>query len=252
MIDILKAQKTFKDYVKNYNPEDKKIKLKIAHIERTSRIAKKIAQSLNLSQEDVELAELIGLLHDIGRFEQIKVYNTFSDAKSVNHGEYGVKILFEENKIRDYIDTDIYDGIIRKAILNHNKSIIEEGLNDRELLHAKIIRDADKTDIFYILTFEELETAYETKNMSILKISDEIFREFVEDKHINYKNIQNPSDLLIAHFAYVYDIYFDYTLKYINENQYIEKLHSRFDFEDKKTNDRYNQVYEIAQDYIKC
>ena len=93
MIDITKAKQEFKEYIKNYNPEDKKIALKIAHIERTSHIARKIAENLNLDKEDIELAELIGLLHDIGRFEQYTQYKTFSDLKSFDHGDYGVKLL---------------------------------------------------------------------------------------------------------------------------------------------------------------
>ena len=41
MIDITKAKIAFKDYIKNYDIENPKIKLKIAHIERTSKVAKK-------------------------------------------------------------------------------------------------------------------------------------------------------------------------------------------------------------------
>lgn len=46
MIDIIKAKKAFKDYVKNYNPENEKIKLKIAHIERTARNSKRYSKKL--------------------------------------------------------------------------------------------------------------------------------------------------------------------------------------------------------------
>ena len=96
MIDIKKAKQEFKEYVKNYDIENPKIALKIAHIERVASIAKNIAESLKLPKEDVELAELIGLLHDIGRFEQVKRYNTFVDALSANHAKLGVEILFKE------------------------------------------------------------------------------------------------------------------------------------------------------------
>ena len=48
--------------------------------------------NLNLEKEDIKLAELIGLLHDIGRFEQLKRFNTFVDKKSINHGEFGGEI----------------------------------------------------------------------------------------------------------------------------------------------------------------
>ena len=133
MIDKKKALKAFKDYVENYNPDDEKIKLKIEHIQRVSKVAEKIAKSENLLDEDVELAWLIGLLHDIGRFEQIRLYNTFNDGKSINHAEMGIKILFEEGHIKEFIDDRKYDDLIKKAILNHNRAKIEPELNEKEL-----------------------------------------------------------------------------------------------------------------------
>ena len=93
---------------------------------------------MNLSEEDVKLAELIGMLHDIGRFEQLRVYNTYNDRESINHGEYGAKILFEDGLIKNFIEDRSYDRIIYLAVINHNRDNIEEGLNDRELLHCKI------------------------------------------------------------------------------------------------------------------
>lgn len=250
MIDILEAKKIFKEYVSNYNPNDEQVKIKIAHIERTSQIARKTAESLNLGKEDIDLAELIGLLHDIGRFEQIKRYHTFLDKDSINHGEFGVHVLFEEGLIRKFLKEDIYDKIIKKAILNHNKSNIEEGLNERELLHAKLIRDSDKTDIFYAITIGDKKSIWGKDDISDEIISDEIYREFVEDKVINYKNIRNGADLLVAHFAYVFDFNFPYVLKNLKENKYLDTLYKRFEFKDEKTNRMYNEIYKIAKKYI--
>ena len=52
------------------------------------------------------------MLHDIGRFEQIKRYGTFNDSKSVDHGEFGADLLFKEQRlIEDYIDVRDYDKI---------------------------------------------------------------------------------------------------------------------------------------------
>ena len=250
MIDIIKAKKVFKEYIKNYDINDPKIQLKISHIERTSEISGEIAKSLKLSNGDIMLAELIGLLHDIGRFEQIKIYNTFIDKKSINHAEFGVKILFEDKLIEKFIDTRDYDEIIKKAILNHNKSIIDNDLNEKELLHTKIIRDADKTDILYILTFDKIETLYGVDDLSNQKISDEIYREFIEDKKINYTNIENEVDLLVAHFAYLYDFNFSYGLEIIKEKGYLEKMFNRHSFKDQITMNRYEKIYELATKYI--
>lgn len=251
MIDITKAKEAFKEYVKNYDLEDKKIQLKVAHIERTSQMAKKIAENLDLEKEDIELAELIGLLHDIGRFEQLKRFNTFVDRESINHGEFGVEILFKEGKIRDFIDTSKYDEIIKKAIINHNRNRIEEGLSKRELLHAKIVRDADKIDIFYILTFDKIETIYGTKNLQEQKITDEVFREFVEDKKINYKNNKNEADIVVSNFAYVYDFNFEFSLKYLYDKKYLETFYKRLTFSDEETMRRYNLIFETAKKYVK-
>ena len=249
-IDIVKAKQIFKEYVKNYNPEDEKIKIKIAHIERVSQISKKLAENLKLGAEDIELAELIGLLHDIGRFEQVKRYHTFVDKDSINHGEYGVKILFENELIREFIKDDTYDRIIKLAILNHNKCKIEKGLTKREKLHARIIRDADKTDIFSILTTGDKEAIWEKADLSNDIITDQIYREFIEDKSINYKNRKTSADILVSHFAYVYDFNFKETLEVIKQKQYIDKIYKRFIFNDEETMKRYNEIYKTAKQYI--
>ena len=180
IIDIEEAKKAFKEYAKKYNPEDEKIKIKIAHIQRVARNSKRIAQNLKLSQEDIELAELIGLLHDIGRFEQVRLYHTFVDKDSINHGEYGAKILFEDGLIRKFINDDRFDKIIKLAIINHNRADIECGLTEREILHAKIIRDAVKTDIFSVLVSGDKKAIWEKADLSYDKISDEIYREFIK------------------------------------------------------------------------
>ena len=93
IIDIKEAQKAFKEYAKKYNPEDEKIKIKIAHIQRVAQNSKRIAQNLKLSQEDIELAELIGLLHDIGKALDHDMEGT--------HVEIGVEILkkYKENPL---------------------------------------------------------------------------------------------------------------------------------------------------------
>ncbi len=249
-IDIQKAKQTFKEYVKNYDINDEKVKLKISHIERVSQITKQIAENLKLKDEDVKLAELIGLLHDIGRFEQIKNYHTFVDKDSINHGEYGVQILFEKGIIREFIKTDKYDEIIKLAILNHNRSKIEKGLTKREELHAKIIRDADKVDIFYVLTVGDKKAIWESDDLSNEIITDEIYREFMEDKKINYSKRVTSADILVSHFAYIYDFNYEFSLKIIKEKEYIDKLYNRFTFNNQETKEKFDKIYETVKKYL--
>ena len=250
MIDILKIKEFYKEYINDYNTNEPRIALKIAHIYRTAEKSKWLAEKLQLEKEDVLLAEFIGLLHDIGRFEQVKKYNTFLDKISVNHGEYGVEVLFEDNLIRNFIEDTRYDEIIRKAILNHNRDNIQEDCNDGELLHCKIIRDADKLDIFHAILTESFEAAYPIDIYIKDGISKEIKEGFTINNRIDYSKIKTCADLLVGQIAYIFDINYIYSLEEIKKENYIEKLIKRFDSKDKETIQDLNELKDIAEKYI--
>lgn len=148
-MNIEKAKEEFLKYTNKFDINEEAIKRKIEHSLRVMEISKKLAKQIGLSEEDVNLATLIGLLHDIARFEQYTLFKTYNDLNSIDHGDFGVAILKEKNYIRKYIKEDQYDDIIFKAVKNHNKYKIEKELTEKELLFIKIIRDADKLDIYY-------------------------------------------------------------------------------------------------------
>jgi len=252
MIDIIKAKEFYKKYISNYNPKEPRIALKIAHIYRTAEKARWLAEKLKLSEEDVLLAELIGLLHDIGRFEQVKTYNTLLDKISVNHAEYGGKVLFEDNLIRNFIEDKQYDDIIKKAILNHNKNKIDNNISDeRELLHCKIIRDADKLDIYYALLIEEIEATYPLERYKKEPISKDVKEEFMKNHIVNYSNVKTCADLLVGQIGFIFDINYIYSLEKINNEEYLEKLIERFNANDTETINDLTELKEIAKEYIK-
>lgn len=255
MIDILRAKRVFAEYVKPYDAENDKIKLKIEHIERVSQVAKKLATKLELGEEDVKLAELIGLLHDIGRFEQIKRFNTFNDRKSVNHGEYGVHVLFnkQDGMIRKFVEDSQYDNIIKNAIYYHNKDKLDipDNLTTRELLHVKIVRDSDKIDILNILTYAKKETAWEKADLSDDLITEEIYNEFMENGRIDYHKKKTSADHLVGHFAFIFDFNFPESIQFIKQQNYMEKIYNRFKFHNPKTMKQYQNIYDKVVKYMK-
>ena len=113
--------KEFDDYVSNYDLNDINIKLKYNHSYRVCKLSEKYAKELGYSKEDIELASLIGLLHDIGRFEQLKVFHTYNDKNSIDHAEYGIKVLFEDGLINKFWNKKEDYDLIKFAIKNHNK-----------------------------------------------------------------------------------------------------------------------------------
>lgn len=228
MIDIINAKKEFKKYVSNYNPNHLRISLKIVHIERVAENCKKIAKKLNLSDEEIKLAELIGLFHDLGRFEQVRLADTFSDRDSgINHAAYSIKVLFEDGLIRNFIEDTKYDKIIQAAVYNHNRAKIDEGLSEKELLFSKIIRDADKLDIFYDINTSYFPALFWYKGFDQTEINSTVMGQLERYELINYPDIKNNADQILIFYAYAFDLYFENSLRYVAENKYLDSFTKR-------------------------
>lgn len=247
-----KAKLAFLEYVKSYDINNEKIALKIEHTFRTVEVAKKIAEDLKLKEEQTLLAELISLLHDIGRFEQLRIYDTFRDRDSIDHADFGVKILFEDGLIRNFISEIKYDDIIYKAVKNHNKFKIEEGLDEEKLLQARIVRDADKTDIFAVFV-QDIEqnndVLYHYKEIAKQTISPKIMKDFSEYKQSNRDLFTRDIDSYINIIAFIFDYNFITGLKIVQQNHYIERTMKPICIcED--TKEQMEKIIEIANTYI--
>ena len=144
-MDLQHAKTEFERYLDGYDRNDDKVHLKIVHTYGVTEYSRQIAERLNLPDEDRELAQLIGLLHDIGRFEQLKRFDSF-EPDTMDHASFGVQILFSEGMIRNFAGKDSWDGIIQTAIARHSDFRLTGITDSRTLMHARIIRDADKLD----------------------------------------------------------------------------------------------------------
>ena len=151
-MNIEKIKKEFDEHVRKYNMNESEIKLKYKHSYRVMYLCKVIAEDLNLKDKDVELAMVIGLLHDYARFEQWKQFRTFNDANSVDHGDLAVKMLFNDNEIDKFDIPITYYQTIYEAIKYHNKYDYKKNTTERNKLFCKLIKDADKLDIFYLIS----------------------------------------------------------------------------------------------------
>lgn len=250
MIDINKSIEEFKKYTSEYDMTNKNIDRKYYHSYRVMNESKYIAESLKLSQEQIDLATLIGLLHDIARFEQMKRYGTFRDAISVDHGDLGAEILKENNFIRNFVEDDKYDDIILTAIRNHNKYKIENNLDDEKLLQTKIIRDADKLDIFYEGAEIFWSDQEEKDSVYNLKIRDEYFNEFIQKKAIGRQKDQNGLEGLLVFIAFIFDMNFEVSLDKIAKEDYINKILDKFNFKEEDTIEKIKVVRKIANEYV--
>ncbi len=255
MIDILRAKNVFNDFINNYeNKEHINFKLKVIHTYHVAENAKIIAQKLNLKQEDIELAELIGILHDIGRFEELKLTGEYNSLK-FDHAEYAVKILFDGNLIRKFIDDSRYDNIIRTAIQNHNKLRIQEGLDKKALLHSKIIRDADKLDVYRVKKEADVKALLplrvtKLEDLEYSLISDKVYETILQEKCVINSDRVTPLDFSVNIIAFTFDLNFKVTFQMLKEKNYINDLIDRFEYKNEKTNTRMKKIKNVVNDFI--
>ncbi len=216
----------FDEYVSSFDLVDYMNAYKYKHSYRVMKNSKEIAASLKLSSNDTYLCELIGLLHDIGRFYQMTNYETLVDEESLDHGDYGAKLLFEDGLIKKFdLNEEDYE-LVKKAIKNHNKFKIEKA-NKRETLFCNIIRDADKIDILYAYSNPKL-LEFDCNNKE--EIKEDIKKAFFNHKQVKFDKSRNQNELLIETIALIYDINFDYTKNKILKEKYLEKIYKNIKY----------------------
>lgn len=251
IIDRVKAKEVFNEYVKGYDSSDEKIKLKIAHTYRVSELCEKIAISLKMNNDDIDIAWLTGLLHDIGRFEQVKTYGTFNDFKSVDHAKLGAKILFNGGKIRDFISDTSEDDLIKKVIENHNAYKLPEDISKRCKTFSNILRDADKIDIFKVNTIVPTEEIYNVTKEEVYtsQITEEVLENFRQKDTILRTLKKTAVDNIVGHISLLFGLVYDESVKIVEEQQYLDKM-LEFKSENNVTNKQFEEIRNIVNEYI--
>ena len=174
-IDRDRARAAFKSYTDAYDATNPRIALKIEHTYHVAEACDAVAREQGWSSEDIDLAWLCGLLHDMGRFEQLRRWDTFKDAESMSHAALGIEVLFGENpadapavtSIRDFIDDPAEDELIRASIAYHSDFRLPAQLDVRTRSFCDIVRDGDKIDIMRTIADSTVDT--------ILKVDEKTF-----------------------------------------------------------------------------
>ncbi|MFW5749629.1 MAG: HD domain-containing protein [Halanaerobium sp.] len=246
-------KKYFNSYTAEFKMENKKdqknIQLKIDHSKRVTADMEEIISTMSLTEEEKNLARIIALYHDIGRFKQYQKYRTFSDYKSEDHGQLGVELIKEKKLLTDLSQTQ--QEIVFKAIEQHNKADLNQEIlsSDQELFFSRLIRDADKLDIFNIFVSRYKagsQKDYVIKLSTEPEISDHIYQKALKKESINYDKLQTINDLKIMQLGWIYDINFKETVEIIKERGYLEVIYNSIE-----ENERAEKIYQQVRKYIR-
>lgn len=251
MLDFAKAKEEFEKYLDGYDRADDKIRLKIIHTYGVVEQSEEVGRRMGLVQEDVTLAKIIALLHDIGRFEQLKRFHSW-DASTMDHAAYGVYVLFDEGLIRRFIEEDKWDGIIRTAIAYHSVYCLTITGDERTLLHARLIRDADKLDNCRVKLVESIEVLLDAspEEVGTMEITPKIADSFFSNKCILLSERITKADFWVSYVAYFYDINFNESLSIIKDKNYVARIIDRIPYTNPQTLQTMERMKRHMESYI--
>ncbi|MFZ4440724.1 MAG: HD domain-containing protein [Syntrophales bacterium] len=246
-------RKWFALYVQSFYSSDPIIQealvLKEKHSLRVCDEILAVGRKLEMSDANLRLAETMALFHDIGRFEQFTRYRTFADKKSENHGGLGVKVLQQE-KVLAVLGTDT-EELILKAISFHNRLSVPADESPVCIYFSKLLRDADKLDIFnlvstyYHVRHTERSAAVELDLPDTDAVSEDILSSLKEGKMVSMQRLRSLNDFKLLQMGWVYDINCQPTFQMIRERDYLKKIRDTL-----PASERIDQIYSKMMSYL--
>lgn len=247
------AISVFNDYINSFagltEDQAKNFEIKRNHSFRVADLALMLAKSLELNETETQLAFLIGLFHDIGRFKQLIKYNTFDDAKSVDHAELAIEVINENDFFHDLDEGQL--ELVLLAISQHNKLDLTKNISNKERLFSKLIRDADKLDIFKVITDYYLNTKSapnHTLTWEMPKgstVSPKVSKQILNGDLVTKDTVLNQLDIKIMQLSWVFDLNFRSSFELLSENRYLEKIYNSL-----PKNDTVIEVYRKVKVFV--
>lgn len=222
----------FDEYVSGYCTDDSEynypFRLKKNHTKRVCENIILIGKAMNLSDDELMLAEIMALFHDIGRFEQYVKYGTFSDIASENHA----KLSLQQMAIHGVLSENTKDEkrLITKAIAYHNVAALPDAKDEKELFYMRLLRDADKLDIWKVVVdyYHERDN-FKSSAIELNLPDDPIWSgkilEAVMNKQIaRMQDLKTLNDFKLLQISWVFDLNFSPSFKVLENRKYLHQI----------------------------
>lgn len=251
-INRKKITEEFDRYASGYNLNDPKNRLKYDHTYRVAELCDAIAESIDLPQEDRDLAWTAGMFHDIGRFEQVTRYHTFIDKDSVNHAELSADLLFSEGLVQRFLEDGVEElAILEKAVRWHNRLHLPEKRTEREHLFASILRDADKIDILRVNCETPREEIYNLppEAFSETLLTEEVYQDICHRRPVDRAFSKTGVDFIMGHIAFMFDLEYSESRRIIRRQGYLDQL-LNFQSNIPETAEKVQHVRELVKEVL--
>lgn len=258
VISLNQIKQAFDDYVQDFVHDDPQLhqcyQIKVEHTQRVAREMRDLSMALSWPNKTVHTAEAVGWLHDIGRFSQYQEFGTYNDAHSINHGERGWQVLQSWEGLSS-LDEDERE-VILTAVRHHNGKVIPDHLDGSPLAMTRLIRDADKLDIYRIVWESIQRDGFQDLPRMLPKVSldgpfnPEIIKSIQQDRVCSFVQVQSLGDFLLMQLAWVYNINFRPTFQQILQRCIIENIISCLPTDNRDVNQLMQEIQAFVQAQI--
>jgi len=204
------------------------VALKVEHTKRVCQEIRSLGKKLMLQNHELDLCDIIALFHDVGRFQQYARYKTFVDHRSENHAELGVKILKSEDVLSRLSETT--KSLIFRIIRYHNRKSLPHDETESCLFFARLLRDADKLDIWKIVTDYyhrndgKRNYAIELDLPDTPEISEAVYQEIMGNRIVTFDHVKTLNDFKLLQVSWLFDINFYPAFQAVQSRRYIEMI----------------------------
>jgi hypothetical protein len=230
--DLGNLRQWFSNYVAAYYTDDSRhnetVRLKEEHTERVCKEIVMLGGALNLPAQDMLLAEMMALFHDLGRFKQYATYGTFEDGRSENHAALGLRELARDRVLS--VCSDAERSLITKAIGYHNVRALPTDEDERTLFFSRLLRDADKLDIWRVF-IDYYDREYQQANSTIVwglpndpTCSSKIVNALRRQQMADTRHMATLNDYKLLQISWVFDVNFAPSFGAVHERQYMQKI----------------------------
>jgi hypothetical protein len=182
-------------------------------------------------EDAVLIAQAAGLFHDVGRFPQYAKYKTFRDAASVNHGVLGAETLVEQNVLSRLPQEE--QTVILHAVRYHNAFKIPAAERRLNPVFLKVVRDADKLDIWRVFTEmfemppEDWPSAANLGLPDTDSYTPDVLSCVLEGRPVSHAKVRCVNDFKLIQLSWIFDLNFKTSLKMLGQRNYMTLLAAR-------------------------
>lgn len=222
----------FDGYVHTFcdtDPEGlKNILLKIEHTHKVCAVMELLAVGEGLAPEEARIAATVALLHDVGRFPQYRRWRTFRDSESDNHARLAIEVMREQRLLDDLAPAERL--LIEEAVRFHNLLAVPEQVQSPTTLYIRLIRDADKLDIWRVFLGLFDLPEQERASAACLGLPDlpgctpACLQALVEQRVVRLDECRVVNDFKLLQISWALDLGFPSSYRLLLERDYISRL----------------------------